>query len=267
MKNKGCRKSTVLNYYSLFFFLPTLGFFYCDVLKTLKENSGLCRHTAQRSIFTPHVSTLFPKWNVGVLIHRRIMSDFSAFVLFHCWSGSFAAYQCKKLQMEKPLQQQQLVTIKTQSDDFTVTRLNMFVQMLLKRKLTTVFWTGTYIWGFVAWWIRVSLFFCWFVTWWSMTVTVEALSCAQWKWFVVMWRPGTTESQGYLANSSNDGKNNCWWREVGRTGTKLSGERLKRRPMTYDLLGSPRQPEPETSWSNQHQSDSQLVNHFQCALG
>lgn len=33
------------------------------------------------------------------------------------------AYQCKKLQMEKPLQQQQLVNIKTQSNDFTVTHI------------------------------------------------------------------------------------------------------------------------------------------------
>lgn len=57
MKNKGCRKSTVINYYSL----PTFGFFYCDVLKTLKENSGLCRHTAQCSIFAPPCLDYLPQ--------------------------------------------------------------------------------------------------------------------------------------------------------------------------------------------------------------
>lgn len=125
MKNKGCRKSTVINYYSL----PTFGFFYCDVLKTLKENSVYADTQHSAPSLLPHVSTIFPKWNVGwtvsILIHR-IMSDFP--LVLSCFITdlevfSFEAYQCKKLQMEKPLQQQQLVTIKTQSNDFTVTHI------------------------------------------------------------------------------------------------------------------------------------------------
>lgn len=88
MKNKGCRKSTVITYYSL----PTFGFFYCDVLKTLKENS-VYADTQQCSIFAPPCLDYLPQmkcWLNGQYFDTQDHVWFpSGFVLFHYWSGSF----------------------------------------------------------------------------------------------------------------------------------------------------------------------------------
>lgn len=128
MKNKGCRKSTVINYYSLFF--PShiwIFLLWCPensegelwFMQTHSTVLHLCSPMSRLSSPNEMLAERSVFWYTGSCLISLVLSCF----ITDLEVFSFEAYQCKKLQMEKPLQQQQLVTIKTQSNDFTVTHI------------------------------------------------------------------------------------------------------------------------------------------------